>query len=37
MGYDEKHLRKNIERLKKFMILKDLKYAQLLHLAYYMN
>jgi hypothetical protein len=37
MKADEKHLRRNIEKLKNYMILKDLKYAQMLHLAYYMD
>lgn len=37
MKSDEKYLRHNIEVLKKYMILKDMKYFQLLHLAYYMD
>lgn len=37
MRADEKYLRKNIEILKKYMILKDMKYSQMLHLAYYMG
>lgn len=34
---DERYLRKNIDRLKTYVVLKEMKYNQLLHLAYYLD